>query len=430
MNEPYRIEYVEEERVDFLFDSQLHEQSQMKKNIRMFTSYIIILLFCAADMYCVYRLFVWGEKENQTKKENNETDLLNINYYRPYIVAGISGVQIKVFSVIYDYVATFLTNWENHEKETQFSNNLTLKIVIFEFVNNYTSLFYIAFLKGYLPNSSCGPNGCTADLATQLYIILASIVFFNVVEIGIPSIGYLLRRKMYTKSFLKKGLEEEFAIGSVHHEMFCEEFDNLRGDYNELLILFGYVVFFSIAAPLTPLIIFCIIIVEQMVDFNKLVKLSRVSIIEGANGIEIYNRVFKVFSYIGMLSNIGLIIFSSYSLGKTSRFTKVVFFLILENLFLLLNYIINYNYLPSWYHNIPLIKSLYQKKYFIRDTDNLPHNQLIQQTIKEKEEMLYDEYIREEIEEVNENSMLNEPQERLSTGRGFFKKNHPSTRKF
>ena len=35
-----------------------------------------------------------------------------------------------------------------HRTETEFENQLTLKIFIFQFVNYYSSIFYIAFIKG------------------------------------------------------------------------------------------------------------------------------------------------------------------------------------------------------------------------------------------------------------------------------------------
>jgi hypothetical protein len=35
-----------------------------------------------------------------------------------------------------------------HKTQTEFDNNLTLKVYLFQFVNFYSSIFYIAFIKG------------------------------------------------------------------------------------------------------------------------------------------------------------------------------------------------------------------------------------------------------------------------------------------
>lgn len=37
---------------------------------------------------------------------------------------------------------------EMHRTQTEFDDNLTFKVFIFQFVNFYSSIFYIAFFKG------------------------------------------------------------------------------------------------------------------------------------------------------------------------------------------------------------------------------------------------------------------------------------------
>lgn len=49
--------------------------------------------------------------------------------------------------MVYRKVAKRLTDWENHRTESEYENALILKNFIFQFVNSYISLFYIAFLK-------------------------------------------------------------------------------------------------------------------------------------------------------------------------------------------------------------------------------------------------------------------------------------------
>ena len=57
----------------------------------------------------------------------------------------------------------------------------------------------------------------------------------------------------------KEKKKKDLEIQSLYHQKGCEQYDYLIDDYNEILILFGYVVFFSAAAPLTPLIAFAIV---------------------------------------------------------------------------------------------------------------------------------------------------------------------------
>ena len=48
---------------------------------------------------------------------------------------------------IFGIVATKMNNWENYEYDSQYYDALTFKLYMFQFVNSYLSLFYIAFAK-------------------------------------------------------------------------------------------------------------------------------------------------------------------------------------------------------------------------------------------------------------------------------------------
>ena len=63
------------------------------------------------------------------------------------ITAVISAIQINILNAIYDIVAVKLTDWENHAKETDYTNNLIAKTFVFQTVNSYFNLFYIAYIK-------------------------------------------------------------------------------------------------------------------------------------------------------------------------------------------------------------------------------------------------------------------------------------------
>lgn len=55
---------------------------------------------------------------------------------------------IIVLNYFYDWLAVHLTEMEMLRTQTEFDDSLTLKIYIFQFVNYYASIFYVAFLKG------------------------------------------------------------------------------------------------------------------------------------------------------------------------------------------------------------------------------------------------------------------------------------------
>lgn len=87
-----------------------------------------------------------------------------------------------------------------HRTQTEFDNNLTFKVFMFQFVNYYSSIFYIAFFKGRfvgypghyahllgLRNEECSGSDCLSELAQQLAIIMiGKQTINNAQEIFVP----------------------------------------------------------------------------------------------------------------------------------------------------------------------------------------------------------------------------------------------------
>ena len=181
------------------------------------------------------------------------------SHYYPAMIGILNGCQIKIMSVVYSYIARWLTIWENHEKSSKYDKNLSLKIILFEFINNYSSLYYISFLKHRF-EGKCTNDDCLSELNLQIYIILLTNLFFNIIEIGLPFIMDWYKRKQYMKNYPDR--EIDFTPHLVHQQLVAEEFSTLRDDYNEMVIQFGYLTFFSVAAPLTPFICFLLTFIE------------------------------------------------------------------------------------------------------------------------------------------------------------------------
>jgi hypothetical protein len=67
------------------------------------------------------------------------------------IVASIiNTIQITIFNMVYRKVAVFLTNAENQRTETEYEDSMIIKLFSFQFVNSYSSFFFLAFIAQYL----------------------------------------------------------------------------------------------------------------------------------------------------------------------------------------------------------------------------------------------------------------------------------------
>ena len=70
----------------------------------------------------------------------------------------LSMVWIAVMNQLYVTLAKSLNDLENYRTETEYQNQLILKIVVFTFINSYISLIYIAFIKAGSPEYDWLPN--------------------------------------------------------------------------------------------------------------------------------------------------------------------------------------------------------------------------------------------------------------------------------
>merc|ERR1719189_1629729 len=55
---------------------------------------------------------------------------------------------IVVLNKLYSYVARWLTDMECPRTFTDYEDSFTFKVFLFQFINYYSSLFYLAFFKG------------------------------------------------------------------------------------------------------------------------------------------------------------------------------------------------------------------------------------------------------------------------------------------
>ena len=63
--------------------------------------------------------------------------------------AGLNFVIIYILNILFTQCATYLTNLEMPKSDAAFEKSFTLKMFIFQAVNYWSCIFYIAFIKGH-----------------------------------------------------------------------------------------------------------------------------------------------------------------------------------------------------------------------------------------------------------------------------------------
>ncbi|GFS73471.1 anoctamin-5 [Trichonephila clavipes] len=214
----------------------------------------IVLLLVTVAVAAVVGVILYRISVNAAlllSKDKNLTNFASI--ITSTTAALLNLVCIMIFNQFYTYMATYLTELELHRTQTEFDDSLTLKMFLLQFVNYYSSIFYIAFFKGKLVGhpgdynllfgyrqEECGTGGCLTELAIQLAIIMVGKqALNNLMEILWPWMIWLYQKRLIKKHGKHTTRwEEDYALaewGPTH--LFFEYLEmSMYFTYNSKLI--------------------------------------------------------------------------------------------------------------------------------------------------------------------------------------------------
>ncbi|XP_039611532.1 anoctamin-7 isoform X2 [Polypterus senegalus] len=242
-------------------------------------------------------------------------------------IANISSSMVNLALIllmgqVYTALAEQLTKWEMHRTQTQYEDAFTFKVFIFQFVNFYSSPFYVAFFKGRfvgypghygtlfgMRNEDCGPGGCLIELAEQLFIIMVGKqIINNIQEFVIPKMKAWKQKRKIAKvrgtqiSQESKRWEEDYEL------IECE---GLFEEYLEMVLQFGFITIFVAAFPLAPLFALLNNWVEIRLDAQKFVCEYRRPVAERTQDIGVWFNILEALSHLSVIINAFLIAFTS-----------------------------------------------------------------------------------------------------------------------
>uniref|UniRef100_A0A8C4QBJ3 Anoctamin n=1 Tax=Eptatretus burgeri TaxID=7764 RepID=A0A8C4QBJ3_EPTBU len=204
----------------------------------------------------------------------------------------INLILILILDEIYGFVAHWLTVVEVPKTEQEFEERFIFKSFMLKFVNAYTTIFYVAFLKGRITGrpgrylyifgqtrmEECAPGGCLIELCIQLSFIMLGkqLIQNNIFEIGIPKLKKLCRsikasdkRSGRAATSVAQGNKGRQMFWERDHEL--EPFAGLTPEYMEMIIQFGFVTLFVASFPLAPIFALLNNIIEIRLDGKKFV---------------------------------------------------------------------------------------------------------------------------------------------------------------
>lgn len=318
-------------------DGKVHKHFTLLQRLPLtLRSYAIIFGCCLGALGVIAAILAFKAALNKTEAVLFGTDIGSS------IGAILLAIQIQVFNGFFNKIAIELNGNENHRTDTQYEDALISKIFVFQFVNSYGALFYIAFIEPNLIFSDPCVDGCMSELQFTLGIIfITRLVLGNIEEIGLPLVDYLIHKNIRknsgddvkvqstTRGQSVSGLEmENLVVGEgptftvdpktdmseVERMFLMAEYDTMLGsldDYAEMALQFGYSTMFVAAFPLSTVMALVNNYVEIRVDAWKLCQLLRRPIPRGAEDIGTWQSVFEIVASIAVFTNAAIVAFTA-----------------------------------------------------------------------------------------------------------------------
>eukprot|EP00746_Dinoflagellata_sp_MGD_P079659 gnl/MRDRNA2_/MRDRNA2_31884_c0_seq1.p1 gnl/MRDRNA2_/MRDRNA2_31884_c0~~gnl/MRDRNA2_/MRDRNA2_31884_c0_seq1.p1 ORF type:complete len:1408 (+),score=273.93 gnl/MRDRNA2_/MRDRNA2_31884_c0_seq1:200-4225(+) len=281
------------------------------------------------------------------------------------VVGVVNAIQIILFNKMYGSMAHWLTSHENHETYQGFVSAYASKTIMFQFINSFSSLFYTAFLKEWLEtkifkstHDLCAADGVSAFWGSNCYMGLMNkqlstllIVFCakNAFELGSPMLKVIMKKKSEKATRVPKS-EEEATTGytserseksqdtyqstksstegthadisnlvrRIDHEFMQPPYgqpwlayDGSVDDYSELIVMFGFLVFFSITFPFAGVLVLFSCVLEIVVDSYKMEHLVRRPLPRMEVSVGVWLQVFNCMIWLAILCNTSLLVFTA-----------------------------------------------------------------------------------------------------------------------
>jgi hypothetical protein len=300
------------------------------------------------------------------------SELHHYFYQKKYeLLSAFLGLfLIVIFGAIFEGVFIKLTNYENHRTQSGYDNALIAKNFMFQFLNNYWALIYIAYLREVPDPISksahpCENGSCLSELQFQVAVVFAfktigKQIGFTLRPFVVKAVKAVYANRLVAKSSQLVSDTTEFAGSIVKgvpgggkvlalqqdlSNTVSEQYDNVLdaafgqdlsdveekkgklglndyevqdslltynstfNDFNDRTVQFGYIVLFAPAFPLAPLLAFINNLVEIRAAGYKLCNGYRRPVVKQRMGIGTWMVVLNTLGFLAVIMNSTMINF-------------------------------------------------------------------------------------------------------------------------
>ncbi|XP_035167620.1 anoctamin-9-like isoform X2 [Oxyura jamaicensis] len=305
----YRWDEDEEELALELINNLQHEPRRYQHSYLRSTIVLILVLVMIAVLIGIAHALVIYRVVATALFTQSDFEFFREQANTVAVMTGavLHYLTIVIMTKVNRRVALFLCDVEKPRTFSQRENNFTIKIFIFQFFTNFSSLIYIAFFLGRINGhpgnyvriagrwrlEECHPSGCITDLFIQMAIIMMlKQTISNLVEYLVPWISHKIRTRQKRPKKRNMVLGEEEEPEDPCKKQWLSNYQlnevnifSLFDEFLEMVIQYSFTTIFVAAFPLAPLLAFCNNLFEIRLDAIKMMRLRRRMVPRKANDI-------------------------------------------------------------------------------------------------------------------------------------------------
>uniref|UniRef100_A0AAQ5ZXP9 Anoctamin n=1 Tax=Amphiprion ocellaris TaxID=80972 RepID=A0AAQ5ZXP9_AMPOC len=274
--------------------------------------WISLIVACIIGVIA-YRLAVYAAFASIIKDPMRKIQLVG-RFITPQLATSVTAscinfVIIMILNFFYERVAIWITDLEIPKTHLEYENRLTMKMFLFQFVNYYSSCFYVAFFKGKfvgypgdysymfgnwsnLRNEECDPGGCLIELTTQLVIVMTGKQLCGNIQ----------------EALLSKLQRDNTFVHLFHVIKYPEASKNCRF---LCMVQFGFITLFVASFPLAPLLALFNNILEIRVDAWKFTTQFKRPMASKARNIGAWQEILNAVAILSVVTNAFIMAFTS-----------------------------------------------------------------------------------------------------------------------
>ena len=249
------------------------------------------------------------------RKYANKKQLFEVGNTASKLIIPVKNIILVIFGIFFDKVNIFLTNYENHKSNTHYNNSYIIKKFIFESINYFFDIFYIAFAINDL-------NETTNTIKSFLYM---NEILRIITETAFP----LIKSTIYASIFKDNQNEKRLIQGEkIDKNEVLRQFSfakfNSYYEYYPLIQEFCYLTLFACCAPLTPILLLFTNSLEIRSDSTKICLVTRRPEVIRKKNIGAWKYIIECIGIMSIFTNIMFCYLYNQTIGKT-KYTILTF---------------------------------------------------------------------------------------------------------